>query len=279
VSDLPQIRIADLCRRYEGVLFDAFGTLIDGAAALPGAPELTARLTREGTRWFILTNDASRSAANAASRYRGLGLSVSAEQVITSGSLVAPFFAERGLRGARTLVLGPDDARAAARDAGAVLVPADGAPLDVLVVADEAGYPMPDALDAAITAVFRTVERGRAPVLLLPNPDLIFPKGGGAFGIAAGSLALVVEAALAARFPERRDLRFERLGKPHRPIFEEAFRRAGTRAVVLVGDSLETDVRGAREAGIDSAFIATGVSRVPAAPDPLPTWLLASLDF
>lgn len=44
--------------------------------------------------------------------------------------------------------------------------------------------------------------------------------------------------------------------KPHRPVFDYLLDRIGAsaQACVMIGDNLETDVRGAREAGIDQIF-------------------------
>jgi ribonucleotide monophosphatase NagD (HAD superfamily) len=96
--------------------------------------------------------------------------------------------------------------------------------------------------------------------LVVPNPDLVYPAGIGAFGFAAGTLAAMFEGALALRYPDRPELRFVRLGKPHAPIYEEGLRRIGTRNACMIGDTLETDIRGANDAGIDAVLIGTGVS-------------------
>ena len=95
--------------------------------------------------------------------------------------------------------------------------------------------------------------------LLLPNPDLIYPKTDQGFGFTAGSIAGIYEAALRLRYPDRTDLRFRRLGKPEIGLFEEALSRSGTRNMVMIGDQLETDIRGARRFGIDAVWIETGI--------------------
>jgi len=59
-------------------------------------------------------------------------------------------------------------------------------------------------------------------------------------------------------------------GKPHAPIYRHALGGAPAR-VVAIGDLLETDVRGARGAGIASVLVtATGVhaARIGEPPDP-----------
>ena len=43
-------------------------------------------------------------------------------------------------------------------------------------------------------------------------------------------------------------------------IFEAAARLTGTRDMVMLGDTLETDIRGANAFGIDSALVAGGVT-------------------
>ena len=48
--------------------------------------------------------------------------------------------------------------------------------------------------------------------------------------------------------------------KPHRPVFDYLLDRIGasSQECLMIGDNLETDVRGAREAGIDQAFYNPG---------------------
>jgi ribonucleotide monophosphatase NagD (HAD superfamily) len=150
---------------------------------------------------------------------------------------------------------------------------------DVLVIGDESGFPFLDWADAALSSLFASIDEGRPVHLVVPNPDLIYPGGGG-FGFAAGTIANMFEGALALRYPDRPDLRFVRLGKPNTPIFEDAIRRLGTSRVVMVGDTLETDIAGARAAGLDAVWIETGVtSMIPeAAPAHLrPTWRMTGL--
>ena len=58
---------------------------------------------------------------------------------------------------------------------------------------------------------------------------------------------------LARRYPA--PPRFVALGKPQPAIFEEARRRVGGGRLLMVGDSLETDVAGARAVGLDAALV------------------------
>lgn len=247
----------ELVERYSALLFDAYGVLSYSMGALPGAAELIDRLNRMGKPYYVLTNDASALPESRAARYRKVGLNVDAERIITSGSLLKGYFAEHSLSGARCAVLGTEDSAEYVRLAGGEVVPAaDG--FDVLVVGDQSGFPFEDGVNAVLTALFRMFDAGDAPRLVLPNPDLVYPNDDG-FGMASGSVALIIEAALRQRYPER-GLEFERLGKPNGAIFEAALALTGTRDMVMFGDTLETDIRGANAFGIDSALVAGGVT-------------------
>jgi ribonucleotide monophosphatase NagD (HAD superfamily) len=121
----------------------------------------------------------------------------------------------------------------------------------------------------------RALDAGVALELVLPNPDLVYPKPGGAFGVTTGAVAMLVEAALHRLRPGAP--RFVPLGKPHPPIYAEARRRLGPVARPLaIGDSIETDVAGALAAGIEVALVDGGVSTWRPG-DPEPTCRLLDL--
>ncbi|HEX7629238.1 MAG TPA: HAD hydrolase-like protein [Candidatus Methylomirabilis sp.] len=276
---IPEITIEAVIARYGVLLFDAYGVLVDAASPLAGAVELLRKLNRLGKPYYILTNDASQLPLTAARKYHAYGLAVDPERFVTSGELLTPHFADHHLAGARCVVLGPADTAQYVELAGGRPV-ALGNPFEVLVMGDDAGFPLRDTMDALLTALFRKFDRQEAVQLVLPNPDLIYPAGEHRFRMASGSLALILEAALQLRYPGRPDLRFARLGKPSSAIFAEALRRSGTRDMVMLGDQLETDIRGANDFGLDSVLVTTGVtaSTIPSLLDhPRPTYWLRSL--
>ena len=276
----PRSRLVDLLDRYDGVLLDSFGVLTDGGGALPGAAALLAELRRRALPFLIVTNDASRQGATNAARFHRFGLDIAAESILSAGDLIAPHFASHGLAGARCLVLGTDDSRAFVADAGGVVLPVDpSGDYDAVVVCDDGGFPFLEGINAALSVLLRAFDQDRPVHRILPNPDLVFPAGGGTFGFTSGAIATLLEAALARRHPHR-DTTFVRLGKPHRPIFDEARRRIGDGRLLMIGDQLETDIAGARAAGLDAALLVTGVTRWrEGAVDPAaaPTYLLESL--
>lgn len=265
-----------LLDRYDGVLLDAFGVLLDGRGVLPGAAELITELARRGTPYAIVSNDASRSRATFSARFAASGLAIPPERIVSSGTLLPAYFA--GHRGARTCVLGTADSRAFVEEGGAVVVELrEGMEIDAVAVCDDGGTPFLDGLELALSAIVRAVRAGRRPILVCPNPDLVYPKAAGEFGITAGAMAALLETSLARLLPGSQ-LAFDHLGKPLPHLMRGAAEHLGLARdrVVMIGDQLETDVAGAVAAGIDAALL-EGVSRWDGSSAIVPTYLLASI--
>ena len=270
--------IGALIEQYSALLFDAYGVLVDKAGPLAGACELVSHLNTAGRTYFVLTNSASRLPGNMASGLQEMGLEVPAERLITSGMLLEPYFEAQALTGKACAVLGTNESVEYVKLAGGMPVPA-GEDAEVIVIADQAGFPFVETIDAVLSALFRRLDVGQSVHLVLCNPDLVYPFSPGRYGITAGSLAAMLEAVLRERYHDR-GLDFVRLGKPYSPIFEEASRRAGTRDMVMFGDQLATDILGARRFGIDSALVLSGLARESTADwpeDMTPNYVLESL--
>ena len=282
MSHVPRVTLAELIDRYSVILFDAYGVLANSDLVAPGAPEAIRLLNEIGKPYFVLTNDASALPDTRAARYRDLGLAIDAGRIITSGGLLAGYFRERGLEGLRCVTLGTSDSARYVELAGGAVVSCEDE-FDVLVIGDQSGFPFLETTRVVLSGLFRLIDAGRPPRLILPNPDLIYPSGDG-FAFASGTVARMFEEALALRYPDRPELRFTRLGKPHPAIYQEAYRRTGYIVskgdMVMIGDTPDTDIRGANDFGIASALIGTGVSTQDVSrllPSDVPTYLMKSL--
>jgi HAD superfamily hydrolase (TIGR01450 family) len=285
-TPVPRTTAAALVRAYDAILLDSYGVLVDAGGALPHAVRFVQHLLDVGKPFLVLSNDASRTTATSAVRYHRLGLPLDPPRIVTSGSLIAPHFEAHDRVGSRCVVLGPTDSVALVRDAGGVVVSADDPAFETLVVCDDEGYPWPETLETVISTLYARLDAGHTPALILPNPDLVFPRGPGRVGLTAGSVAGVIERALTLRYGDEAP-QFAALGKPHAPMFEAAQERLGWSAgarMVMVGDQLVTDIAGACDYGIDAVLIGTGLTdlnRIPGFLDrrgaPRPTWLLPNL--
>ena len=278
MNNVPGATLEYLVEQYSVILFDAYGVLANSDLVIPGAREAIDYLNEIGKQYFVLTNDASALPGTRAARYENLGLSIDAGRIVTSGSLLKGYFREHGLEGARCVTLGPEDSERYVESAGGVVVSSDG-DFDALVIGDQSGFPLLETGRIVLSRLFRLIDAGRPPWLILPNPDLIYPSGDG-FAFASGTVAQMFEGALALRYPDLPELRFTRLGKPHAAIYEEAYRRSGTMDMVMIGDTPDTDIRGANQFGIASALVGTGVSTQDLsrmAADDVPSYVMRSL--
>ena len=279
MARIKNINIEKLTARYSVLLLDAYGVLVHTAGALPGAAQFIDTLNRTKKPYYILTNDASKLPATSAELFQSFGLAIAPDSIITSGSLLTDYFAWHQLKDLPCAVLGPEDSARYVELAGGRVVAAQD-PFEVLVIGDESGYPFLETIDTVLSGLFNTFDSGANVHLVLPNPDLIYPKADQGFGIASGSIALILEAALQRRYPCRPELKFTRLGKPHAAIFKAALERSNTMNMVMIGDQLETDIRGALEFGLDAVLVGTGIATIM--PDEVdrslqPTYYLDSL--
>jgi HAD superfamily hydrolase (TIGR01450 family) len=271
--------ICALVNAYDGILLDAYGVLLDKTGPLPGAVALVERLEREGKPYLILTNSASRLPETFAAELAAMGFPVTPARILTSGMLLGPFFRAKIFKDARCLVLGPEESVEYVRRAGGLPAgPLADAQAEAVVIADQRDVTL-DVMDRALSLVLQRLDTGQELSIVLCNPDLIYPVAPGRYGFTAGGLAAMLEAVVRERYPELVDPVI-RLGKPHRPIFEEARRMLAADRLVMIGDQLATDILGANGFGIDSVLVRTGLShnaRTTSDGAARPTWQLRSL--
>lgn len=275
----PEIVTLDaLLARFDTLLLDAYGVLIDQQGPLPGAVALIERLNREHRPYLILTNSASRLPETMAEAFGSRGLAIPAERILSSGMLLANHFNQHRLCGARCLVLGPTAARTYVERAGGEIVPVQsGIDAEVIVIADQQGFALQQGLDRALTLMLQRLDRGDPLALIVCNPDLIYPVARGHYGVTAGALAAMLEAILRERYPDK-SIGFTPLGKPHPPIFSAAMQQVSGSAVML-GDQLSTDILGAQRFGIATAQVMSGLARAETShADIIPDYRLHSLE-
>ncbi|WP_067511514.1 HAD-IIA family hydrolase [Nocardia puris] len=251
--------------RYGALLLDLDGTLYRGPVVVDGAPEALAG--GDGQRLVYVTNNASRGPGAVAAHLAELGYPATTDDVVTSAQAAARLLAERLAPGADVLVVGTDDLVAEVDAVGLRPVRRFNGVVPAAVVQGHSPQTAwPDLAEAAYAL--------RADALwVAANTDRTLPNER---GLAPGNGSMV--AALRAA-SDREPLV---AGKPYAPLLEDALTRAGTRAALVVGDRLDTDIEGAWRVGLDSLLVLTGVStleELATAPDErIPTYVAESLD-
>ena len=187
----PIISVDYLLESYDAIAFDSYGVLVDGIDPLPGAIELTERLSVAGKPWVLATNDASRLTAGRLEVMQGQGFGIEEDQVISAGSLLRRFFAERGLTGTRCIATGSGDAVEFVRLAGCEPV---GLTIDddesvSLAIAGITGYDWFEATREMLSLIIRRMDVGNPLHLVVPNPDVLYPDGVDRFAIGPGGFS------------------------------------------------------------------------------------------
>jgi HAD superfamily hydrolase (TIGR01459 family) len=254
-APVPAVRgLAEIADRFDAAIVDLWGVLHDGIAAYPHAIEALAALRHAGKAVCLLSN-APRRVGEVAAKLDRLGIGRTLyDHLLTSGEATWTALATRGdaahaALGTRCFPI------SAASDAGIF----DGLGLSLVDTPEAATFVLVTGAESeeATLAEFEPVLARCAAAglpLVCANPDLVVTVGE----------KLCLCAGLLARHYETLGGRVLYHGKPHAPVYRECLMRLGEpepARVLGIGDSLRTDVAGARGAGIGAVLIAGGIHR------------------
>lgn len=233
----------------DALLADLDGVVYAGPGALPHAIESLNRAA-ENMRVGYITNNASRTDAAVAEHLTELGLTVAADDVVTSPQAAMRLLATRVPPPATILIVGGAGLVEEAVKAGyRVTRSADDSPAAVVQgFAPEVAWT--DLAEAAF-ALQLPEDEGGIP-WISTNTDWTIPRER---GVAPGNGTLVsaVHTAIGRLSTVA--------GKPEKPIFEVAVERFGAQNPLFIGDRLDTDIVGSVRVGIESALVLTGIDR------------------
>ncbi|MGH2685426.1 MAG: HAD-IIA family hydrolase, partial [Actinomycetota bacterium] len=228
---------------YAGILLDLDGVLYRGDDPVPPAAETVEELRGRGRRLVFVTNNSARTPDQVADRLSRMGISATADEVVTSAQATADLLrrtSSDGIDGASAYVIGRHGIRDALAGMGIRLVDGDAGRATYVVIGWDA--------DVSYESLRRATLQVRAGArLVATNADASYPAPNGELWPGAGAILAAVETASGTRATVA--------GKPYRPLFDTAMERLGTRDVLMVGDRIETDVLGAVDAGIEAALV------------------------
>jgi HAD superfamily hydrolase (TIGR01459 family) len=246
--------LREIADRFELILVDQYGVLHDGVAAYPGAIDGLAGLASSGRKVIVLTNSGKGAAANQA-RLAALGFAGSHVHAVVSSGEVAVRLVRSGALGPR-FAIGADacvigrggDTYAFSSDHFRLVTRPQDANFLVF-----AGSDAPRIWLATYRSTLTAAAQARVPALCI-NPDITMIRDG----------ELVPAPGAIARLYESLGGPVEYVGKPYPAIFEHAVATAAMDAgarVVMIGDSPEHDVAGARAMGLSTILVRTGIHR------------------
>lgn len=246
---------------YDALLFDATGVLISQNDALPGAADILARLNTAGQPFYIVTNISSGSDETIFARLRSAGLPIPAvDRIVSAGGVARHRVLEELAAGRLVSYVGSAHAAHEIFGKHPNLHCADTVEtFDTLVVLDDEGFDFKRAADHILsTFQRRLIETGEMPRIIAANADIIYPDKNDTLVFGPGIIGPMLQAGLAPFGAP--PISVEIMGKPGRAIFEECIARAGTDRLLMVGDQVDTDIKGAKAAGLDALLVSTGLN-------------------
>jgi glycerol 3-phosphatase-2 len=247
--------LSPLIANYDHILLDLDGTVWVGDVPTAGAGEALAALRGAEKTLAFVTNDSARAPEDYVRKLWSLGLRASVGEVVSVGSALQYFLAQRP-RPSQTFVIGSPAVFRHVADAGQRIV--NGTPraaeADLVVIAAHEGFDYAE-LRTATQAVLAGAE------MLAAGRDATYPTADGVWP-GTGAVVSAVEYATGASA--------HNVGKPDRLLFETALDRLGPGRALMIGDRLDADLAGATAAGIDCAIVLTGVSTRTEAQDASP---------
>ena len=251
--------LKELVDHYDLFLLDQYGVLHDGEAPYPGVLASLKHLRAHGKQVCVLTNS-GRSAAHNQRRLERLGLEVELfDRVVTSGDMALEYLL-RGRPEARCYPLCSASVAAGLREAGLRL--AESPEEADLLLLNTLPVPPHEMTEEVMAPAFEAGLRRGLP-LICSNPDMVGPQGD----------RVVISPGTVAGWYRGRGGEVRNFGKPDPAFLLYAltlFPDSTAARCVMIGDTPETDLAGARAAGIDAVFVTGGVHAqtfAPLAPD------------
>jgi len=243
--------------KYKVVFFDSFGVIKNYEGILPGIEKTFKYLEAQGKDYYIVTNDASRSPQQLAENFHRGGLDIiKSEKIVSSGMLTKEYLDLKVKDGIVAYLGTPNSAHYIERS-GLQALPVsqiDNTNIDkvnALIFLDDEGFDWAPDLNKTVNII-----RKRTIPVIVANTDRAYPLTVSDVSIAIGGIAAMVESVVGKQF-----IRF---GKPDSQMFMFAYdlireqMPISKSEIVMIGDTLNTDILGGNKFGLDTVLVLTG---------------------
>ena len=247
-----------IVKNYKAVFFDAFGVLKNHQGLIPGIIKTFEYLDSKGIKYYLLTNDSSRSPEMLAKWYQDRGVhQVTADKILSSGMVAMEYFKLKVSNGNAVAYLGTENSAHYIETAGLTTVAVKNIDLNNIdhiesfAFLDDEGFNWNEDINKAINLL-----RKKNMTVVVANTDINYPVNQNDVSVAVGSLADMVEKIIGKSF-----IRF---GKPDAQMFLLAYERAlqdievKRNEILMVGDTLHTDIIGGNKFGLDTVLVLSG---------------------
>ena len=235
---------------YDALLCDVWGVVHNGIAAFPHACDALMRARARGAIVILITN-APRQSEVVARQLEKLHVPVETyDGIVSSGDVTRAVIEARP--GQSVCHIGPERDRSIFTGVDVRLAPLERADYVVCSGLDNDDMETPQDYRARLETML-----ARKLFMVCANPDVVVERGP----------KLVYCAGAVADLYATMGGEVLYAGKPYRPIYDMALakaeaalgRKAPARRVLAVGDSVRTDLKGARGIGVDFLFVTSGI--------------------
>ncbi len=241
-------------KSYRGYIFDMDGVIYRGDDPIQDAVKAVNVLKERGRKILYITNNSSKLASEYKSTLLGMGIEdVSEDDIITSGNVAAEHL-KNELKAhpdrKRVLCVAEESVKRLLREIDMdVLEPEDYRKTHYVVV----GFYKPFDWKLGSRAVAAIATYGAK--FIGTNPDPARPVENDEIEAGTGAIIAFIEAASHTKATI--------LGKPYPTMYQMAIQRMSLQIpdVLMVGDMLLTDIKGAVDFGMDSALVLTGMTK------------------
>jgi NagD protein len=221
------------------------GVIYRESRLIPGAAELVAALIETDTRFLFLTNNSALTPNDLVVKLGHLGINGLGPRHFYTSALNTADFLQETHAACTVYPIG---------DAGLMAALSDKHLANDAIAADYVVVGEGQVAAERLLKGHELIEQGAR--LVATNPDNWCPVSATVTRPGAGALAAFLEASTGRRAYH--------LGKPNPYMYIKARQRLGAKVetVVMVGDTMETDIRGSIEIGLQAYLVLTGSTKL-----------------
>jgi len=233
------------------LIIDMDGVLWEGTKPLPGLIDFFKLLRKKQLPFILATNNASLTQDQYIAKFKSMGVSVSANEILTSSMATAQYLSELvNPNSTHLLVIGEDGLKQPLIDKGFSVINTpfskQQTPADFVVCGLDRHLTWNKLAEASLHIC-------AGAKLIASNADTTLPTERGPV-LGNGAIIAALEAATQTTA--------QVIGKPQAIMYQQAIKRLNTppEQTVAIGDRLNTDILGAVNTGIRSIMVLTGIS-------------------
>jgi 4-nitrophenyl phosphatase len=240
----PQAQSASFLKDMHAIMIDIDGTLLRGNLALPGLVEFFNFLNEHDIQFQVTSNNATKTLSAYQQKISAFGVNLSINNILTCSTVTALYVQEK-YPGGKVYMIGQSGLEEALTQAGIQIISGMNGKADAVVVGGDYSLTYEKLKYASLHIQHGAEFIGTNRDLLYPTDEGLVPECG--MTLVALETATQVKPVI--------------MGKPNHFMFDLGMKKMGVQPIetAMLGDRLETDIQGGKNAGMKTILVETGV--------------------